>query len=344
MKKENKLRILGISGQYNAVSWYRILNPVGEYGGDLTFKFVDGDNSLGIIHTVGLKEAIKEHGDNYFQAYDVVVCKYVATPEDVASILKWRENAPNTKVFLDIDDNVFEIPETSSAHVYWGEDQQALFAYAAHEVDGLICSTQHLADYFSALNDNIYVIPNKINPEQWKQKRKSGPVKIGWTYSSTHMPDIEAIGTALTQIKEKYPDVVIQGTNLYMDGVEPLEGCRFKDLPKYLCDLKWDIAIGPLMDNEFNKGKSNIKWLESTMSGSVFVCSPVKPYSDTIEDGKTGFFATSEKEWVEILSKLIEDKKLRQKVQRNAKKVVMEKYNIKTDNPIKVLERGTQGQ
>lgn len=343
----SKIKILGICGEYNAVGWYRMMNPVGEYGGDLSFKVgVDKDNegSEKVLHIGELKKNIAELGDSFFSAYDVVLVKYIARKEDAQSILYWKSKSPNTKVFLDVDDNVFEIPEGNSAKSKWGEQEQSILAFFANECDGITCSTLPLAEYFRELNPNVYVIPNKIKASVWKPLKRDKIIKIGWTYSSTHAPDKEVLGNALKTIKDKYPDVIIETTGSQLEGTENVVGCPFAFYHKWLCERNWDIAIAPLQDNQFNAGKSNIKWLESTMSGAVFVGSNVFPYSESIEHGKTGFLAETEQDWVDILSMLIESKEIRKTVHANAKKVVLKNYNIEVDNPIKALEKEVQGQ
>lgn len=341
MRSGKKINILGICGEHNAVSWYRMINPIGEYGGDVIFKLGNDPVGVGSDKTVSIgqiKKNLKELGDMFFNAYDAVIVKYIGKKEDAQSILYWKSLAPRTKLYLDVDDNVFEVPEGNSAKTHWGEEEQSILAFFAQQCDGITCSTQPLANYFKGLNPNTFVLPNRIQPKQWKSKRKGKQIKIGWTYSSTHSPDKQAIGNALEIIKNKYSNVIIETTGSELPGTDNVVGTPFLFYPDWLCDKNWDIAIAPLIDNEFNRGKSNIKWLESTLAGSVFVGSDVYPYSNSIEHGVTGFLATCEQDWVDILSTLIEDKKLRLTVQKNAKKVILKEYNINKHNPIKTIE------
>lgn len=344
--KNNKLKILGICGEANAVSWYRMINPIGEYGGDLIFKLGrhnDGEGEENVVSIGNARKNLKELQDDWFTAYDVVFIKYVARKEDAQNVLYWKSKSPNTKLILDVDDNVFAIPDGNFVKDTWGEGAQAILAYVAQEADAVSCSTQPLADIFKELNSNVFVVPNKIKPNQWKPLKKGKTIKIGWTYSPTHAPDKEIIHNALQRIKDKYPQVVIETTGSGIPFTKDIDGVPFLLYPKWLCAKAWDIAIAPLQANDFNECKSNIKWLESTMAGSVFVGSNVYPYANSIEHGKTGFLASTEEEWVEILSTLIEDKKLRQETVKNAKKVVLANHNIDKDNPIKILETGVLG-
>ena len=57
------------------------------------------------------------------------------------------------------------------------------------------------------------------------------------------------------------------------------------------------------------------------------VMSPVGVNCDIIQDGVNGFVADKEDEWVEKLTKLIENKELREKMGKEARKTVIEKYS-----------------
>jgi glycosyltransferase involved in cell wall biosynthesis len=76
------------------------------------------------------------------------------------------------------------------------------------------------------------------------------------------------------------------------------------------------------VDVPFNHAKSEIKFSEASALGVPTVASNIKPYSPVIEHGKTGFLAKTEKEWIDSLSKLIEDEKLRKEVGANARQWV----------------------
>ncbi|MCH1611956.1 MAG: hypothetical protein L7S72_01545, partial [Flavobacteriales bacterium] len=48
---------------------------------------------------------------------------------------------------------------------------------------------------------------------------------------------------------------------------------------------------------------------------------------DIIVHGKNGFLPVGEEQWVEVLSKLIEDKELRKKIGDEGRQTVLEKYS-----------------
>ena len=67
-----------------------------------------------------------------------------------------------------------------------------------------------------------------------------------------------------------------------------------------------DIALLPLHDTEFNRGKSDLKFIESAGHGAVVLASPTV-YADTVRDGRTGFIYRSPREFAQRLRLLIEE-------------------------------------
>ena len=67
----------------------------------------------------------------------------------------------------------------------------------------------------------------------------------------------------------------------------------------------------PLPNNEWTKGKCGMKGILYMSVGIPAVMSNVGMNKDIIEHGENGFLPVGEKQWVEILSKLIENKELR---------------------------------
>ena len=90
-----------------------------------------------------------------------------------------------------------------------------------------------------------------------------------------------------------------------------------------------DIGIAPLVDTEFNRSKSNLKYLEYSALGIPSVCSNVYPYAKTIKKGENGFLAKNIKHWKEHLERLIESSSLRKEIGEASYNFVKENYNQK---------------
>ena len=62
--------------------------------------------------------------------------------------------------------------------------------------------------------------------------------------------------------------------------------------------LRWDVAIAPLEDDAFTRGKSDLKYLDYAALGIPGVFSDVRPYRDTVRHRETGLLAANEPERV----------------------------------------------
>lgn len=100
---------------------------------------------------------------------------------------------------------------------------------------------------------------------------------------------------------------------------------------KYLLNnlYKCDINLVPLIFNDFNATKSNIKFIDAGLVKIPSICSKIGDYS-ILESGKDSILieTNSENEWFRKLSILIEDEKLRQKLGENAYKRINQEFTI----------------
>ena len=73
----------------------------------------------------------------------------------------------------------------------------------------------------------------------------------------------------------------------------------------------------PLRDSEFNRSKSDLKFIECAGNGAVVLASPVV-YGNTIVEGKTGFIYRDNREFTNKLNLLIKNRNLRRMVAEKA--------------------------
>src|SRR6266478_9907413 len=88
----------------------------------------------------------------------------------------------------------------------------------------------------------------------------------------------------------------------------------------------------PLCDNELSRGKCGLKLIQYMACGLPVVGSPIGENREIVYPS-VGFLATTEEEWFETLSRLIEDEELRRRLGQNARVKVERSYS---------LERGFQ--
>ncbi len=92
-----------------------------------------------------------------------------------------------------------------------------------------------------------------------------------------------------------------------------------------------DIVIAPLQMNNFNDSKSEIKAMEAGRYGLPLVASNVGCYDEIIKNGETGYLidpTNPRRDWIKALSTLCKNRKLREELGANLKKITDEYYDI----------------
>ncbi|HET7378310.1 MAG TPA: glycosyltransferase, partial [Anaerolineae bacterium] len=144
----------------------------------------------------------------------------------------------------------------------------------------------------------------------------------------THGPDLELAAPALLNILKKYRRAV---TLRFWGGEPPaslvhepevswtpINLIDYAEFARYAVRQDCDIVIAPLADNQFNRCKSAIKFLEYSASGWPGVYSRVDPYTSVVIHGENGFLAATPVEWEKYLTHLIEHPVDRERLARQA--------------------------
>jgi glycosyltransferase involved in cell wall biosynthesis len=84
----------------------------------------------------------------------------------------------------------------------------------------------------------------------------------------------------------------------------------------------------PLPDDEWANGKCGLKGLQYMALEIPTIMSPVGVNTEIIQDGKNGFLASTEEEWLERLSLLIESKELRNQIGKAGRDTVVNHYSV----------------
>lgn len=224
------------------------------------------------------------------------------------------------KLVAEFDDMVWDsIPEYngSSAHMNIQkncENMKKICAWA----DEIMVSTEYMKKSIEKKFDtyNVTVVENAIPKYLWQNHRK--PIsekivkpKILYTGAAQHymnpLPISQQFPTGIPGIKgdwtDKWIDFIID--NVKNDRIEFV--CMtslpffFEEIKEKIQIIPWtdcntfpmtvqkqnpDFIIAPLIDNEFNRCKSNLKLLESAAIGAVFIGDKFEngPYSNIITD------------------------------------------------------------
>lgn len=286
---------------------------------------------------------------------DLVIVQrtYPSLIENYQNVIKYAR-LQNKPVIFEIDDYLFDLPEDhpdrkSGAYV---ADLLPMLG-ALSEADFVTVPTDVLKDKLDPFNPNILVISNYIDDKLWQLNEEitrtdiDDPLVIGYMGSYTHRADLESIVPALVRLAEQYKDRVkfkIWGVELPTEllGLKNFEysptiSSVYTEFANQFKSEKVDIFIAPLLSNEFNRAKSHLKYLEYGSMQVPGVFSNLEPYSAIVVDGTNGLLATTQDEWYEKLSMLIEDPNLRKKVGISTFEDVMSNWTV-SKNSDRLLE------
>ena len=198
-------------------------------------------------------------------------------------------------------------------------------------------STQYLADVLREFNPHIYLFENQLAslPEQRIYNMKNERVTIFFG-ALNRRPDWEPLMPVINAAIRRYGDRLyfhVLSDHAFYEALETEEkdfagGVRDASIvapyERYTAALHdADIALLPLRDTEFNRAKSDLKFIEAAGHGAVALASPTV-YAKTIRDGETGLIFRSPEEFAEKFDLLIERADLRRTLAEHAYRYVAE--------------------
>lgn len=279
---------------------------------------------------------------------DIVVMSMIHTPIGLSTVQGIRE-VYGKPVVMEIDDNILSCPAYNPAALAYNPNTNVrkTTVQQMRESDALIVSTPYLKEIYSEFNDNIYVLPNSIDFNAWdklQHRKNKGKITIGWVGGANHNDDLLIIEPAIDYLCNKYPQVEFvfghgmhpkfrdkKGTRWLRDFI------RIDKYPQAIARMSFDIGIAPLVDNAFNRGKSNLRWIEYSALGIPTVASNVGHFAETIHDGSDGMLCDTPEDFIQALESLITDTSKRKCMAKEAKARVFKDFNI--DTTVKLYEK-----
>lgn len=238
------------------------------------------------------------------------------------------------KVIFDFDDSIW-LQNVSDANRMWAWVKDASKTSKLIALSDLVfAGNDYLAGYARDFNKSVVVVPTTIDTEEYKPGRPHGTpqVCIGWSGSITTIQHFQYAIPSLRILKKKYGDRIsirVIGDGGYREPELGVVGQPWRKQSEIEDLGAFDIGIMPLPDDEWARGKCGLKGLQYMGLGIPAIMSPVGVNSTIISDGENGFLATTTEEWVQKLSRLIDDGQLRQRMGAAARRTVEDRYSVK---------------
>jgi glycosyltransferase involved in cell wall biosynthesis len=218
--------------------------------------------------------------------------------------------------------------------------------------DLVTCTHERLADAIRVHNPNVLITPNAIpyNESQFSGERyQTDAVKLFWAGGITHDQDLKILEGPMKKVSGNI-QMVVGGfsdsndveryywgrmVNYFTnDGKLPhtifrgIEVFKYYDLFKYA-----DVMLIPLVKNNFNKYKSNIKILEAAGKGIPVIVSEVNPYLNFPKDVVN--YVRDRADWNKHIDRLVNDKDLRDEQGAMLLEYCLKNYNFHEINKVR---------
>ncbi|MDE2099980.1 MAG: hypothetical protein KGL39_22190 [Patescibacteria group bacterium] len=204
------------------------------------------------------------------------------------------------KLIYDLDDNVWDLPAYNPAAPIIAKYKEGFYACML-EVDAVTVSTPTLAKIVQkvlakSVNRRtgkkipVIVAENRILPKLFAPAAQpaTSKVRIGWAGSASHVGDLPLVQDAVLQFgNQENVEIEFRGIDLPPNNpVRQLPNYRFKhwvpvaEYPARMPAWRWNIALAPITNHEFNASKSSIKMIEAGYCGIPCLASWVRPYEE----------------------------------------------------------------
>jgi 2-polyprenyl-3-methyl-5-hydroxy-6-metoxy-1,4-benzoquinol methylase/glycosyltransferase involved in cell wall biosynthesis len=263
----------------------------------------------------------------------VLVQRYFPMPE-TAELLE-RMFAADVPLAYDMDDLVDMAPE-AHPHRAAIDQSRPYVLKVMRGADIVFVSTEVLSETVRPHAQNVRLLPNLVDLRLFARPvpTPGSSVRIGLLGTGTHAADYALLEPVLSRLLDKYGDrveIVVMGMR---PPVQRQDVTYVEFEPSYeayaakLGTLRLDLALAPLLDNTFNRCKSNIKWLEYSAAGIAGIYSDLPPYA-CIRHGETGLLAENTAEaWLAAIEELIEYPEKRSAIAQAAQREVFERHAL----------------
>ena len=221
--------------------------------------------------------------------YDAYLFHRIVHPAFLPHLLKLKEK--NKIIIWELDDDLWHVPHSNPSYNE-AESNIATLELCLQLSHHVIVTTEALKEEVEKHTQaKVHVLPNLLDADDWP-KQYPVPVPkeqlhILWAGGTSHADDLAEITPWIIQqlhsthnqftfcgycepeiLKHNSPNLVF------------IPHTHVTYWPRLLARLQPDIVLAPLAENPFNNCKSNIRFLEASMSGAVVVGTDFGPYQN----------------------------------------------------------------
>jgi len=203
--------------------------------------------------------------------------------------------------------------------------------------DLVIVGNDYLGDYaHSAGARRVEKVPTVVDIDRYfvPVRNVSRCVTVGWIGTPVTAKFLSHISEALQTVVNEYGvSIVAVGAKPQEWNGLPVEVRPWQENTEVAEIQDFDIGLMPLPDEPYERGKCGYKLIQYMACGKPVVASPVGMNTEIVRHGENGFLATTVDEWVDALSRLIEDPNLRFRMGQEGRSMVESDYSLQVQAP-----------
>lgn len=176
--------------------------------------------------------------------------------------------------------------------------------------DMVICGNLFIADFFSKHAPQVAILPTPVDTDRFQpvlQKPQCETRVVCWSGTSSGFPFLQAIEPALATVLKSHPARrlrIISDRPPVLRTIAPerTEFVHWSEDSEVEALRSADVAIMPLPDTAWARGKCSFKMLCYMSCGLPVVVSPVGMNKEVLAQGGGSMAARTTSEWVEALN------------------------------------------
>lgn len=238
-------------------------------------------------------------------AYTAVLVQRDILPRTVVQPFLETAARRGIRVVAEVDDDFFTVSGRARlARAEYDPDRLASIDALVRGADTVIVSTPELAEVVRPVARHVVVVPNALDPGLWTSgatedddERPAGEHRVLYMGTLTHAADLELLRDVFadlatadgTPIRLEVIGVTEDGDAGWFRRLEVPDG-HYPAFSRWLVAhrARWRAGVAPLRDEEFNRAKSDLKFLEYTALGLPAVVSDRPSYAVAERYGAVG--------------------------------------------------------
>lgn len=200
--------------------------------------------------------------------------------------------------------------------------------------DCILAGNEYLRAYALVYNPNTKLFPTVVDTNRYRRQSVApspqSQVCIGWSGSFSTFEHFMLLDDVLRKLYLKYGErikiKIIGAPKVSLDY--PVAFAEWTEETEVYELSEMDIGIMPLQDSAWNQGKCGLKGLLYMSLGIPAVLSPVGVNLQIIKHGSNGYLPQNDIEWIDLISKLIDDKQHRLEIGEKGRLSVIENYSV----------------